>query len=94
VSGVTIIQEITDAIKRNRNPGIKRVVVSGGEYQQISDEMDSLFRIKPSSRPTYGGRFGNIDRQLWDELQALKNQRSISIMGVSVEVRKPARIAS
>jgi hypothetical protein len=87
---MTVLGEISRAIARN--PKINRVIISAVEYEHLLIEMDDLQRIKPSPRPTYGPPFGDIDRCLWDELQALMKQRAIMIMGRPVEIRQPSHL--
>lgn len=82
---MSVVNEIAAAIKRN--PKIKRVIVSQAEREIILAEMDNMTFIKPAPRPTYGGPFGNIDRQLWDELENMKKYRDIRILDRPVETR-------
>lgn len=76
---MTIVIEIARAIQRN--PKINRVLVTHREYEKIRAELEDMTFVKQAPRPTYRGPFGNIDRFLWDELNAMMKRAPIEIMG-------------
>lgn len=80
-----VINQICDAIRRH--PHISRVVVSPAELETIRIEFEGLSFVKPSPRPTYGAPYGDIDRFLWDEAQAMMKRAPVQIMGRPVEAR-------
>ena len=83
---MTIINEICDAI--SRNPKINRVVVSQAELVAIRAELYDLTPVKRGPRPTYGGPWGDIDRQLWDDLEYhMKHVAPVQIIGRKVIAR-------
>jgi hypothetical protein len=52
---------------------------------KIKKDLEALAVIKDSARPTYGPPYGDIDRLLWDEHQALKKLAQIRVLGVLIE---------
>ncbi len=66
------------------NPGLKWLALPKQTLQAIRDEMDGGLAVKRSPRPTYGPPFGDIDRLLWDGLNAMLNDAPIVICGVKV----------
>lgn len=74
-----IIHEIVHAI--HRNPHINRVIVCEREYEEIQREFETITTYTLTPRPTYGAPFGDIDRLLWDNLEALMKAAPIKILG-------------
>lgn len=81
-----IVPQIIDQIRKH--PHINRVTVSKVEWLLIKREIRKSMFVRPSKRPTYGGPFGNINRELWDaNFKHMRDCTPVSIIGRPVEYR-------
>lgn len=67
---------------QSANPRPNEIALSPMVFERIKEELRSITHVQESPRPTYGGRFGDIDRWLWHELQALKKFTIVEVLGV------------
>lgn len=80
------IVDLQSCIKHITSQRVRPASISlpAAVLDRIRDDLQDLTLVKDAPRPTYGAPYGDIDRLLWDELQALRKITKIRVLGVDL----------
>lgn len=80
-----MISDLKSAVKFiKEHNDLREIHVSKRVRDKIKRDLEGMQRLKPAPRPTYGPPYGDIDRYLWDGMQAMKKLAEIRLLGVLV----------